>query len=312
MRERHHQPCEMRFESLRQLSELCTCVIAIAVVCAPLFVWAGERATHNEQDAILSTVRAYLTVLYARDYGAAYRWLSAADRRLKSQADYEQDNEPFTGATLVLAKHLAHEIVIRDPVVKRQGDRATLQAILILPNGNAAELSDVLFADDGFAEAPMHELGERRTRLEALIASGNLPKVQVQETWELVRDPEGWRIFVDWASGVRIQFATQVPNGLPVTATFDRAEVLTPRGEAVQLRLMVRNHGPETVRLKVIHRVEPAVLEKQLDLVQCGYLVARDVVGGEVDQSPMLYFVDEDFPKNVSHVGVTVEFVILQ
>jgi hypothetical protein len=58
--------------------------------------------------------------------------------------------------------------------------------------------------------------------------------------------------------------------------------------------------------------VEPADLEKRLDLVQCGYLFARDVAGGEVDQSPMLYFVDEDFPRNVSHVGVTLEFVVLQ
>lgn len=70
--------------------------------------------------------------------------------------------------------------------------------------------------------------------------------------------PEGWRVFLDWGSGVWIHFATQVPKGLGVAAAFDRAEVLTPRGEAVQLRLTVRNHGADPVRLKVIHRVEPA------------------------------------------------------
>jgi hypothetical protein len=286
--------------------------MAIAAVCAPLLVSTGELSANTEHDAILSTVRAYLTALYARDYAAAYRWISAADRRLKSQADYEQDNDPFTGATLALAKRLAQQIVIRQPVVERRGQRATVRARLDLPNANTDEVSNLLFADAGFAAAPTHDLDERMAQLEVLIASGKLLQVEVQEVWDLVRDSEGWRILMDWASGVRIQFVTEVPTGLPVSATFDRTEVLTPRGETVQLRLMVRNHGQQLVRLKVVHRVEPAAHEKQFDLVQCGYLFARDVAGGEEDQSPVLYFVDEDLPKDVSHVRVTLEFVMLE
>jgi hypothetical protein len=273
---------------------------------------AGEPATQDGDEAILSTLRAYLTAVYARDYAEAYGWISAADRQLKNQADYEQDNEPFTGATMILAKRLAQEIVIRQPVVERQGQRATVQALLSLPNGNAEEVRALLFADAGFAEAPMQELGTRMVKLEAIIASGKLPTLEVPETWTLVRDPEGWRILADWASGVRLQFATQVPPGLPVTATFDRAAVLTPRGQAVHLRLLVHNHGQEPLRLKVVHHVEPATVERRLDLVQCGYLFARDVVGGEADQSPVVYFVDEDLPKDVSQMRVTLEFVILE
>jgi cytochrome c oxidase assembly protein Cox11 len=64
--------------------------------------------------------------------------------------------------------------------------------------------------------------------------------------------------------------------------------------------------------LKVVHHVEPATVERRLDLVQCGYLFARDVVGGEADQSPVVYFVDEDLPKDVSQMRVTLEFVILE
>jgi hypothetical protein len=312
MRRRHQQANEGRAGFLRRLQGLWVYALVIAAVGAPFPASAGELAADGEQDAILSTVRAYLTAVYARDYAEAYRWLSAADRRLKSQADYEQDNEPFTGATLALAKRLAQAIVIDHPVVERQGERATVRATLSLPNGNAEAVSALLFAEGGSAGAPMQELGERMAKLEALIASGKLPKVEVEQAWELVRDPEGWRMFVDWASGVRIQFATQVPKGLPVTATFDRAEVLTPRGETVQLRLSVRNQGQEAVRLKVIHRVEPAALEKRLDLVQCGYLLPRDLAGGEADQSAVVYFVDEDLPKEVSHLRVILEFVALE
>jgi hypothetical protein len=53
---------------------------------------------------------------------------------------------------LALAKRLAQETVIRDPVIERQAERATVRQ-LSLPHGNADEISDLL-ADDGFSEAP--------------------------------------------------------------------------------------------------------------------------------------------------------------
>jgi hypothetical protein len=277
-----------------------------------ILVWAIGAAAEQEPEAILAVVRAYTTALYTRDYAEAYRWIAEADRRLKSQTDYERDNDPFTGAALVLARRLAQEIVIRDPVIEHHGRQAHVRARLSLPNGNAAEVSRLLFAEGGFAEPPLAELGERMARLETLIASGNLPTVEVEETWTLVHDPQGWRVFLDWGSGVRITFATQVPKGLDVSAAFDRAQVLTPRGEAVQLRLTVRNHAAEPLRLKVVHRVEPAALERQLDLVQCGYLLPRDLAGGGMDESPVVYFVDEDVPRDVTQLRVILEFIAVE
>jgi Cytochrome c oxidase assembly protein CtaG/Cox11 len=282
-------------------------------VCVVILALGAGAARGDERDAMLATARAYMAALYARDYAEAYRWIAAADRQLKSQADYEQDNEPLTGASLALARRLAQEIVIHTPAIERQGERATVRARLRLPNGNAEEVSDLLLAEDGLAEAPLAELGERMAKLEALIASGKLPRVELEEAeWVLMRDPEGWRVFEDWGSGARIHFATQVPEGLAVTAAFDRTEVLTPRGEAVRLRLTVRNHGPKPVRLKVVHWVEPSAIEKQLDLVQCGYLFAREVAGEEVDESPVVYFVDEDLSKDVARLRVTLEFQSLE
>lgn len=283
------------------------------VACVMILTFGVGVATGDEQDAMLATVRAYVAALYARNYAEAYRWIAAADRQLKSQADYEQDNEPFKGTSLALGRRLTQEVMLQKPVIERQSERATVRARLSLPNGNAEEISDLLLAEGGLAEAPLAELGERMAKLEALIASGKLPRVEVEEVeWVLVRDPEGWRIFLDWRSGVRIHFATQVPEGLGVTAAFNRAEVLTPRGEAVQLQLTGRNQGPEPVRLKVVHRVEPSAVEKQLDLVQCGYLFAREVAGRGVDEAPVVYFVDEDLPKDVAQLRIILEFQLLQ
>jgi len=162
-----------------------------------IFVVASLRvgtAMANERQAILTVLQAYMAAVYARDYATAYQWISEADRRLKSLAHYEQDNQPFIGASLILAQRLAREMVIQEAVVERQGDRATVRTTLSLPHGNAEEVSRLLLAPGGFEEAPRDELEETMAKLDALIASGQLPRLEVEETWTLVRDPAGWRI----------------------------------------------------------------------------------------------------------------------
>lgn len=177
----------------------------------PLRVWRGKivgtiivvvaslhlgTAMAHERQAILAVLQAYMTAVYARDYATAYQWISEADRRQKSLAHYERDNQPFTGASLILAQRLAREMIIQEAVVERQGDRATVRTTLSLPAGNAEAVSRLLLAPGGVEEAPMDEIEERMAKLEALMASGQLPRLEVEDTWTLVRDPAGWRILL--------------------------------------------------------------------------------------------------------------------
>jgi len=164
-----------------------------------IFVVASLRvssAVANERGEILTVLQAYLVAVYARDYATAYQWLSESDQRSKSLTRYEQDNQPFTGASLVLAQRLAKEMIIRQSVVERQGDHATVRTTLSLPAGNADEVSQLLLAPGGFEEAPRDELEERMAEIEALIADGQLPRLEAEDTWNLVRDPGGWRILL--------------------------------------------------------------------------------------------------------------------
>jgi hypothetical protein len=174
---------------------ICRSVIVGVLMLAMTTSHMGTAIADERQD-VLTVLQDYLTAVYARDYATAYQWLSEADRRQKSLAQYEQDNQPFKGASLALAQRLAKEIVIREAVVERQGDRATVQTTLGLPNGNAEEVSRLLLAPSGFEEAPRAELEERMAKLDALIASGQLPRLDAEDTWTLVRDPAGWRILL--------------------------------------------------------------------------------------------------------------------
>jgi cobyrinic acid a,c-diamide synthase len=174
---------------------ICRSVIVGVLMLAMTTSHMGTAIADERQD-VLTVLQDYLTAVYARDYATAYQWLSEADRRQQSLAQYEQDNQPFKGASLALAQRLAKEIVIREAVVERQGDRATVQTTLGLPNGNAEEVSRLLLAPGGFEEAPRAELEERMAKLDALIASGQLPRLDSEDTWTLVRDPAGWRILL--------------------------------------------------------------------------------------------------------------------
>jgi hypothetical protein len=294
------------------LRTIWTAAMVVAAVGVMVSTFDVGVATADERDDLLATVRAYVTAVYARDYAEAYRWIAAADRQLKSLAHYEQDNEPFKGTSLTLARRLAREINVRAVKIDLDGPRAQVWVMLSLPNGNAEEVSRLLLSEGGSAEAPTRELNDRMAKLEALIHAGHVPRMEVEQSWTLVRDSDGWRVFLDWGSGIRIQFVTQVPEGLGVTAAFDRTEVLTPRGETVQLHLAVQNESGEALRLKAVHRVDPSALEKRLDLVQCGYLLPRQVAAGGKDESPVVYFVDEDLPKEVERLQVTLEFVAVE
>jgi hypothetical protein len=151
-------------------------------------------ATANEKQAMLTVLQDYLAAVYARDYATAYQWLSETDQRSQSLAQYEQDNQPFKGASLILAQRLARELVLQQAIVEHQGDRATVRTTLSLPAGNAEAISRLLLAPGGFEEAPQDELEERMAKLEALIASSQLPRLEAEDTWALVREPTGWRI----------------------------------------------------------------------------------------------------------------------
>jgi hypothetical protein len=87
-------------------------------------------------------------------------------------------------------------MIIQEAVVEHQGDRATVRTTLNLPAGNAEAVSRLLLAPGGSEEPPGEEIEERMAEIEALMASGQLPRLEVEDTWTLVQDPAGWRILL--------------------------------------------------------------------------------------------------------------------
>ena len=66
-----------------------------------------RRRQPTEANDPLAVIRSYLKATYARDYRAAYRYISAADQRVRAEDSYVQGQGEFTGFTARLAGTLA-------------------------------------------------------------------------------------------------------------------------------------------------------------------------------------------------------------
>src|SRR5688500_10946715 len=84
-------------------------LISVALLAAPLCFWFGVESRQEEP---LETLAKYLKVLYARDFRQAYRFISAADRELKSRSDYVRERGAFHGLALDAARKLSDLIEV--------------------------------------------------------------------------------------------------------------------------------------------------------------------------------------------------------
>lgn len=83
-----------------------------------------DSSPRNEPSQV---AMAYLKAVYARDYRTAYQWISAQDRRYKSETDYLRENPPFSDGASELAYKLANEIEWRQIQREVYADKAAVR-----------------------------------------------------------------------------------------------------------------------------------------------------------------------------------------
>lgn len=284
-------------------------VAALVVLLIPpaLYLAGGEPRSFDDPAQALDH---YVKALYARDFREAYRLLSSQDRRLKKETSYLREQGPFDGFTLKAAKTLA-QFIETAPLEKNiDGDHAKIRLKLRLPNAN--RLSGQLL---GWDEERLNALpaGEQRTIIERLKhqgEEGKLPLVEGEDSFELVKESRGWRLFLNWAAGVRVIFDAAVPDSLAIEAEpAQRTAVIRP-GELFTIAYRVKNRSPEWITTRILHHVGPQEAGQQLDLVECGLLLPVQLAPGEKNEYLSTYQVRGDLPENQRKLFVTYEFVV--
>ncbi|MFQ5851029.1 MAG: cytochrome c oxidase assembly protein [Candidatus Binatia bacterium] len=275
----------------------------------PTYPLMGQPRSSGEDP--IQVLKHYLKAVYARDYRMAYQWISAEDRKYKSEPDYLRENPSFSGVALELTRKLADKIEFGDFRSEIQGDRVTVRFTVKMPNANAPTVQTL------FLEFDPERLGQLSkdaqelliTRLEDLRRKRNLPVLEGEESWDLVKEPAGWRVFLNWAGAIQVLFQAEVKDGLPWQFWPVQKMVLAKPGETLQAFYRAKNLSDKPVTAKAIHIDEPKDLaEKYLEIVQCFCFIQTTLEPGEEEQFPLSFRVHWDVPDGVKQFRVTYEF----
>jgi hypothetical protein len=281
--------------------------IGSLLLALPLLFWLGRTAPNPRQDPI-QTLNQYLKFLYARDFREAYRFISSDDQRLKPLAHYIRERGAFTGFALDAARKLAGLIEIRPLSDRVEGAHHHFTVALKLPDANG--IGKLLLDWD---ESKLNALSasERKnlfTALDRLTTANQLPMIEGEEKFVLVKEHAQWKVFLDWAAGAQIQFAAAPPPDGEITAEPLTKQTVARAGDLFTVAFRVKNPTAKEIVTRIAHRVEPKAAAQYLDLVECALLLPVRMGPGEVQTFRSTYVIRGDLPDGTKSVNVTYEF----
>jgi cytochrome c oxidase assembly protein Cox11 len=255
----------------------------------------------------IDVVKAYLMASYARDYKNSYRYISSQDQVVWNEKSYASQYESFTGFALELARNLAENMEVW--VIEKQGssDRAHYKIGYRVPT--ADELSSLLFdwdPDKLNALSPPRQEQLLET-LGKIKKDGKMIMIEGQQTIDLISDKSGWKVFLDWASGIKVTLKADLAPSDEVEARFVQRELIVKKDEPFQIDLNVKNRSKRPVVARIVHHIEPRDMENHLDMIACGALRPLALQPGEVQQISSAYLI-KDGIRAGEKIAITYEF----
>jgi len=264
-------------------------------------------ATNPPREKPMEVARSYLRVTLARNYREAYRFISAADRRVTNQEDYVQAQGGFSGFALQLAKMLAAQVEFRLVEQETKGHRARLTLDYKVPA--ADEVSALLYNWD---QDKLNALSRAEQQpiigaLEKMRKAGNMINIEGRETFNLVKEDGRWKVFLDWASGIKVSFNAALPSDSLVEVEVLKRELIASVDEPFQTNLKFRNRGRHEIVARIDHLIEPREFAGRVAMIACGFLRPLTLYPGEVREVSSAYLLDPGFPKDTT-LSITFVF----
>jgi hypothetical protein len=169
---------------------------------ATLQLFAAESAIDMSDPT--QVIQAYLRATYARDFIEAYRLISAQDRKVRDLNRYVQYRGAFSGFTVDAAKKISEAVEIQLLEEKKVGDSLHLVVKYRVPD--AKKIAPILLNWDPYRLNSLSaaERDQFLTALDTKRRAGSLEMIDGEVRFELVREGNEWRVFLNWASGVKI------------------------------------------------------------------------------------------------------------
>src|SRR4029434_9422614 len=94
------------------------------------------------------------------------------------------------------------------------------------------------------------ETRERKKR------DGSFEMIEIEEKLELVKEGDEWRIFLNWAAGVKIPFRLALANAADLDVALSKSEVVIQPGDLFEIFLKIKNRSDQPVVARIGHLVE--------------------------------------------------------
>ncbi len=286
------------------------CLILVFVLAGQASLSAAESVA-NFQDPT-RVLHSYLRATYARDFVEAYRFISSADRKVRDLNSYVQQRGSFHGFALEVAKKLSEGVAIN--FIRRQDGPNRMEAVVKYKVPDPIKLSPLLLGWDAYRlnSLPINERKRIVDYIEKKKRDGSLDLSEGEATFELVRENDRWRIFLNWAAGVKIPFRLDLSNAADLEVSLSQKQLIVQPGELFDIILKIKNRTDQPVIARIGHLVAPAAVADYLDFVQCGFLLPVRLEPSREEQFSGTYLLKGSLPEGVRQLSLTYEFRLLK
>jgi len=287
-----------------------TVIFLVSVLFSHATLGAAEKSQLARDPALV--LQAYLRATFARDFVEAYRFISTADRKVRDLNRYLQHRGPFAGFTLEAARKLSESVEIK--LVQRQESGGHMETTVKYKVPDAKSLAPLLLNWDANRLNSLAPT-ERLTILDAIDRikrEGSFDMSEGEENFQLVKENEEWRVYLNWAAGVKIPLRLDLSKSDVLEVSLSKNEVVIAPGELFEIVLKIRNRTSEPVTTRIGHLVEPKGIADYLDFIQCGFLLPVTIAPAREEQFSGTYLLRGSLPEGVRQLSLTYDFRLLK
>lgn len=283
--------------------------VVVALVLSMAFrppLYGAERAMDTQDP--MTVIQRYLRATYARDFVAAYRFISAEDRNVRDMNRYVQQRGPYSGFILDAARKLGEfiEVEILNAQESPRGVRVAIKYRVPDPQ----KIAPLLLDWDARRLNSLPATGRRQIMdaLDKRQHEGSLAMSEGQEIFELIREANEWRVFLNWQAGVKIPLKLDLSKSPDLDVVLSKNEFVVQPGDLFEIVLRIKNRTQQPMTVRIGHLVEPSTIADYLDFVQCGFLLPVTVQPDKEQEFSGTYMLRGSLPEGVRGLNLTYDF----
>ena len=283
--------------------------VVVALVLSMAFrppLYGAERAMDTQDP--MTVIQSYLRATYARDFAAAYRFISAEDRKVRDVNRYVQQRGPYSGFILDAARKLSEfiEVGTLNAQESPRGVRVAIKYRVPDPQKIAPLLLN--WDPRRLNSLPAAERKQIIDALDQRKQQGSLEMSEGTETFELIREADEWRVFLNWAAGVKIPLKLDLSKSPDLDVVLSKNEFVVQPGDLFEIVLKIKNRTQQPMTVRIGHLVEPSTIADYLDFVQCGFLLPVTVQPDKEQEFSGTYMLRGSLPEGVRGLNLTYDF----